>query len=89
MNRSLPAPLAYGLIVALSLASFALFESERAGLLLSLAVFAIALLKIATILNGFMHLTWRHRPFAPVLAAWLGIVALILAGGMFALPWTA
>ncbi|WP_374413777.1 cytochrome C oxidase subunit IV family protein [Novosphingobium colocasiae] len=78
---------AYGIIAALSISSFALFESQGHTLILALAVFAIALVKIATILNGFMHLEWQHRPFAQVLTGWLVVVGAVLAGGMFALPW--
>jgi heme/copper-type cytochrome/quinol oxidase subunit 4 len=74
-------------LATLSAASFLLVENEAASLVVGLAAVAIALGKAAFILNRFMHLEWHHRPFAQVLAVWLGAVALILGGGLYALPW--
>lgn len=76
-------------LAALSVGSFLLVETEAASLVVGLAAIAIALVKASLILNRFMHLEWRHRPFAPLLVAWLGIVGAILGGGLCALPWKA
>lgn len=76
-------------LAALSVGSFLLVETEAASLVVGLAAVAIALVKAALILNRFMHLEWRHRPFTPLLVAWLGIVGVILGGGLGALPWKA
>lgn len=74
-------------LVALSAASFLLVENEAASLAVGLIAVAIALIKAALILNRFMHLEWRHRPFAGALAVWLAAVGLILGAGLYALPW--
>lgn len=73
-------------LAALSAASFLLVETEAASLAVGLVAVAIALAKAALILSRFMHLEWRHRPFAQVLAAWLAAVCLILGAGLYALP---
>ena len=74
-------------LAALSVGSFVLVEAEAASLAVGLAAVGIALTKAALILNRFMHLNWHHRPFAPVLAAWLAVVGVILATGLAVLPW--
>lgn len=74
-------------LAALSVGSFGLVEEEAASLAIGLAAAAIALIKATLILNRFMHLQWHHRPFAPVLAVWLGAVGVILATGLAVLPW--
>lgn len=75
------------LLAALSIGSFVLVEGEAASLVVGLAAFGIALVKIVLILNRFMHLEWHHRHFAQALAVWLVVVGVILGAGVASLPW--
>ena len=87
MTRHLTSTATLFLLAVLSVGSFVLVEAEAASLAIGLAAAAIALAKATLILNRFMHLQWHHRPFAPVLAVWLALVAVILGTGLAVLPW--
>lgn len=73
-------------LAGLSAGSVLLVEEKAASLAVSLAAIGIALVKAVLILNRFMHLRWRHRPFAQVLSVWLVAVAAILGIGLAVLP---
>lgn len=68
-------------LLGITLASFALFETHAAPLMVGLGVVAFAALKIVLIVTGYMEVRPRHLPVGPALAVWITVATLIVGGG--------
>lgn len=74
-------------LVAITLAGFASAEAAPPSLVAAFGAMGAGLVKVNIVISRFMHLRWRHSPFRQVLLAWLAVVAAIMLGGLWMLPW--
>ncbi|MGD9472743.1 MAG: hypothetical protein AB7G24_07510 [Novosphingobium sp.] len=68
-------------LLGITLASFALFETHATPALVGLGVVGLAALKIILIVTGYMEVRTRHVPVGPALTIWIAAATLIVGGG--------
>ena len=81
--RLLHAPFAMlAVLFAVTLCSYAVFETHGAPLVVGVGVVGFASLKVAIIMRCFMEVRLRQTPVGPALAIWLIAASSILGAGL-------
>jgi Prokaryotic Cytochrome C oxidase subunit IV len=72
------------LLIAATLASYAVTEGTQATKVGATAVILIAAFKINMVAAHFMELGWQPRPYRLVISGWILLVTTIIIGGYWA-----
>lgn len=79
-----PLALVWLVLIAASLAGFALAEGLAPPRVAATLAIVLALFKVHLVFDHYMELRWHHRPLRALLAAWLAVVGTILTAGYWA-----